>query len=87
MYITVMDFSTETITKIVWNVEEAETEQVEILLELAGYHLSQISYMVTQDEPDCGEVEVTDILEEETINNLYKHTKHHETTKITRRVY
>ena len=45
MYITVMDFSTETITKLVWDVEEAESEQVEILLERMGYHLSQISYI------------------------------------------
>lgn len=65
MYITVMDFSTETITKLVWDVEEAESEQVEILLERMGYHLSQISYMTTKDEPEFGGVvEVTDVLDE-----------------------
>ena len=59
-----MDFSTETITKLVWDVEEAESEQVEILLERMGYHLSQISYMTTKDEPDFGGiVEVTDVLQ------------------------
>lgn len=62
MYITVMDYSTESITKLVWDVESAKTEEVECLLEAAGYHLSQIDYMVSDDEPDVGIVEVSDIL-------------------------
>lgn len=71
MYITVMDFSTETITKLVWDVENAESEQVEILLELMGYHLSQISYMTTKDEPEFGGViEVTDVLSDDNLSAL-----------------
>ena len=62
MYITVMDFSTETITKLVWDVESATNEETEVLLERMGFHLSQISYMTTKDEPDIGIVEVTDVL-------------------------
>ncbi len=62
MYITVMDFSTGTITKLVWDVESASIEEMETLLERMGYHLSQISYMSTEDEPDVGIVEVADVL-------------------------
>ena len=63
MYITVMDFSTSTISKLVWDVESATTEQVEITLERMGFHLSQIAYMTTDDEPDFGGIiEVTDVL-------------------------
>lgn len=63
MYITVMDFSTETITKLVWNVEEQpQTEEVECLLEAIGYHLTQIAYMTTDEEPVVGLAEVSDIL-------------------------
>lgn len=62
MYITVMDYSTSTITKLAWDAESATTEETEILLERMGYHLSQIAYMTTQDEPDFGCVEVTDVL-------------------------
>lgn len=62
MYITVMDYSTSTINKLVWDVEDMESACIEMLLELMGYHLSQISYMTTEDEPDFGIVEVTDIL-------------------------
>ena len=65
MYITVMDYSTKTITKLVWDVEQAETEEVECMLEAVGYHLSQIAYMTTEDEPDFGgEVEVSELLEQ-----------------------
>lgn len=64
MYITVMDFSTETITKVAWNVESPANEEVEILLERMGYHLSQISYMTTDEEPAIGLVEVNDVLSE-----------------------
>ncbi len=63
MYITVMDYSTTTISKMVWDVENATTQEVEILLEAVGYNLSQISYMTSEDEPDYGGVvEVTDIM-------------------------
>lgn len=65
MYITVMDFSTETITKLVWDVPTANNEETEILLERMGYHLSQISYMTTEEEPAIGLVEVSDVLSEE----------------------
>lgn len=63
MYITVMDYSTKTITKLVWDVEQAVTEEVECMLEGIGYHLSQIAYMTSDDEPDFGGiVEVSDLL-------------------------
>lgn len=64
MYITVMDFSTENVTVLAWNVEKASSEEVEILLERCGYHLSQIHYMTTQDEPEIGSVEVNDLLQD-----------------------
>lgn len=58
-----MDFSTSTISKIVWDVENANSEEVEILLMAMGYHISQIAYMKTEDEPDYGGlIEVSDIL-------------------------
>ena len=62
MYITVMDFSTSTITKLVWDVEKASNEEVEALLESVGYHLSQVSYMTTDEEPDVNIVEVSDVI-------------------------
>ena len=64
MYITVMDFSTETITKLVLDVEEKpQTEEVECLLERCGYHLSQVAYMTTDEEPAVSLTYVSDILE------------------------
>ena len=76
MYITVMDYSTSTITKLVWDVEDTESACVEMLLELMGYHLSQISYMVTEDEPDFGGiVEVTDVLNDAELSSCVNSTK------------
>lgn len=65
MYITVMDYSTSTITKLVWDVEnKPKTEEIEILLERLGFHISQIAYLTTDEEPDYGGcVEVSDILD------------------------
>lgn len=75
MYITVMDYSTETVSKLVWDVEEITTEKVEILLQSIGYNLSQIAYMTTVDEPDYGGcIEVSDILPDFKIN---RHSCHH----------
>jgi len=62
MYITVMDFSTTTVTKLAWDVEKASNEEVEALLESIGYHLSQVSYMTSDEEPDVSIVEVSDLL-------------------------
>ena len=64
MYITVMDFCTETITKLVWDRDKdsVQTEEVECLLEGIGFHLSQIHYMTSDEEPDVGLVEVSDLL-------------------------
>ena len=63
MYITVMDYSRKNVTKLVWDVEDATTEEVEILLESIGYKISQIAYLTTADEPDYGGcVEVSDLL-------------------------
>ena len=62
MYITVMDFSTSTITKLVWDVEKASNEEVEALLESVGYHLTQVSYMTSDEEPDVNIVEVSDVI-------------------------
>lgn len=63
MYITVMDFSTSTITKFVWDVEKASNEEVKAVLEQMGYHLSQVSYMTTEEEPEFGGViEVSDVI-------------------------
>lgn len=64
MYITVMDYSTKTIHTLAWNVEKASTEEVEILLERCGYHLSQVSYMTSDEEPEYSIIEVSDLLEE-----------------------
>ena len=63
MYITVMDFSASTVTKLVWDVEKASNEEVEAVLEQMGYHLSQVSYMTTEEEPEFGGiVEVSDVI-------------------------
>lgn len=60
-----MDHSTTTITKLVWDVLTATNEEVEILLEKIGYHVSQVSYMTSEEEPDYGGVvEVNDLLNE-----------------------
>lgn len=72
MYISVMDFSTTTIHTLVWNVEEASTEEVEILLESLGYHLSQVSYMTSQEEPTISTIEVNDLLDDFKINKINK---------------
>lgn len=72
MYISVMDFSTTTIHTLVWNVEEASTEEVEILLESVGYHLSQVSYMTSQEEPTISTIEVNDLLDDFKINKINK---------------
>ena len=64
MYITVMDYSTKNVATLVWNVEKATTEEVEILLQGCGYHLSQIDYMTSEEEPEYSIVEVSDILPE-----------------------
>ena len=59
-----MDYSTTTITKLVWDVVSATTEEVEALLDMIGYNLSQISYMTSDEEPDYGGcIEVSDILQ------------------------
>lgn len=58
-----MDFSTSTVTKLVWGVEKASNEEVEAILEQMGYHLSQVSYMTTEEEPEFGGiVEVSDVI-------------------------
>ena len=62
MYITVMDYSTTTVTKLAWDVEKASNEEVEALLESVGYHLSQVSYMTSDEEPEINIVEVSDLL-------------------------
>lgn len=72
MYISVMDFSTTTIHTLVWDVEEASTEEVEILLESLGYHLSQVSYMTSQEEPMVSTIEVSELLENFNINKNNK---------------
>ena len=72
MYISIMDFSTTTIHTLVWNVEEASTEEVEILLESLGYHLSQVSYMTSQEEPTVSTIEVNDLLDDFKINKINK---------------
>lgn len=66
MYITIIDFSTSTLSTLAWDadIETTDTDAVEELLCRCGYHLSQISYMATEDEPDYGGiVEVSDILD------------------------
>ena len=64
MYITVMDYSTKKVATLAWNVENATTEEVEILLERCGYHFSQIDYMISEEEPEYSIMEVTDLLPE-----------------------
>ena len=62
MYITVMDYSTKNVATLAWNVEKATTEEVDILLERCGHHLSQIDYMTSEEEPEYSIVEVSDLL-------------------------
>lgn len=71
MYITVMDFSTSSVSKIAWDVESASSEEVEIVLEAIGYRLSDISYMTTIEEPEFAlAVELSDILPDINIEKL-----------------
>ena len=58
-----MDYSTTTIHVLVWDVEKTSTEEVECLLESLGYHLSQVSYMTSDEEPMVSTIEVSDLLE------------------------
>jgi hypothetical protein len=67
-----MDFSTTTIHTLVWDVDEASTEEVEILLESLGYHLSQVSYMTSKEEPMISTIEVSELLENFNINKNNK---------------
>ena len=60
MYITVMDYSTCTVTKLV---QDKPIKNVEDLLQRCGYHLSEIAYMISEEEPQFGLTEVSDILE------------------------
>lgn len=64
MYITVIDFSTKCIHCIACDVDfkMVDTQYVENTLEKCGYHLSQISYMVTEEEPEYSIIELNDIL-------------------------
>ena len=63
MFIHVMDFSIKAFRTLVWDVESYTTEDVELLLEAMGYHLSQVAYMTSEDEfEDGGVVEVTDLM-------------------------
>lgn len=64
MYISVMDYSTKNIHTLVWDVVKATTEEVECLLETLGYNLSQVSYMTSDDEPEVGVIEVSDLLDD-----------------------
>ena len=57
-----MDYSTTTIHVLAWNVEKTTTEEVECLLEGLGYHLSQVSYMTSDEEPEVSTIEVDDLL-------------------------
>lgn len=57
-----MDYRTTSITTLVWGVEKFSTEEVECLLESLGYHLSQVSYMTSDEEPMVSTVEVSDLL-------------------------
>jgi len=65
MYISVMDYSTTSITTLVWDVEKASTEEIEALIERLGYHLSQVSYMTSDEEPDISVIEVSDLISDE----------------------
>lgn len=62
MYITVMDYSDKTISKMVWDVESATTEEVEILLERAGFRMSQIAYMTSEEDVPVGFIELSDLM-------------------------
>lgn len=70
MYITVMDFSTSTVTTLACNFELADSEAVESLLECCGYHLSQISYMTSNEEPEVSTIKISDILSDETMKEI-----------------
>lgn len=62
MYITVMDYCTSSVTKIVWDVDSPKEEEVDILLEAIGYELTHICYMVTEEEPNLeGFIEVSEM--------------------------
>jgi hypothetical protein len=59
-----MDYSTTTVSVLAWDIDHTpQTEETEAMLERCGYHLSQIAYMTSEEEPDMGGVtEISDIL-------------------------
>ena len=65
-----MDYSTNTITILAWDRVSAGTEEIECLLEGMGYHLSQIHFMTSDEEPDVGSVVVSDLISENSIRRL-----------------
>ena len=69
MYITVMDFSNKTISQLSWDVEDASTEDVEVILERAGFRISQIAYMTSDEEIPVGIIELSDLIESDFSQN------------------
>jgi len=43
-------------------VQNEPIHDVEVLLQKLGYHLSEIAYMTSEEEPEFGMVEISDIL-------------------------
>lgn len=61
MYITIMDSRNTSVTTYMWDVVSASTEEVEVLIDRLGYHLSEVSYMTSDEEPYISTIEINDI--------------------------
>lgn len=59
MYVTVIDYSIPAVRVHEWDIEhDPTTEETEGYLADVGYHISQISFMTSEEMPDievCGE--------------------------------
>lgn len=63
MYITIMSEKDATVTTYAWDVEEATIDEVWVLIDSLGYHMDEICYMVTEEEPFVSCEEINDRIE------------------------
>lgn len=60
------------VTTYAWDEPFESTDQVEVLIEALGYHLDEVTYMVSHEEPYVGTSEVEDVLPDFKISKTVK---------------
>lgn len=62
MYITIMNPSANTVTTYDWDVTTPSDEEVQVLIEALGFHLDEIFYFTSLEEPFVSSSEISDVL-------------------------